>query len=228
MYVNLFIPSEVRCADHGVTIRQETGFPDDPLVRLTVTSGFATMTLRVRVPSWADGPPGVVLNGAPLQGTVAGDWITILRRWRQGDRLEVTLPMRLAFHPAPDAPSVQAVSYGPVVLAGRGVGAAYAAADAATDAVDDAAILDRIRHPAATQAAAPRPPSLPLLDAASVRRAAAEPMAFTATRRRPSGDPGPGGPRKARAIHRLLADQPWLGNKVPAARCYLQNHIRIP
>jgi len=180
VHVNLFIPSEVRCTDQGVTIRQETGFPDDPLVRLTVTSGFATMTLRVRVPSWAAGPPGVVLNGAPLRGTVAGGWITILRHWQQGDRLEVTLPMRLAFHLAPDAPSVQAVSYGPVVLAGRGVGAAYAAAGAATDAIDNAALLNGIRHPAATQTA-PHPPPLPLLDTASVHRTAGQPMAFTAT-----------------------------------------------
>jgi hypothetical protein len=32
--------------------------------------------------------------------------------------MEVTLPMRLAVHAAPDDPSVAAVSYGPVVLAG--------------------------------------------------------------------------------------------------------------
>jgi DUF1680 family protein len=180
VYVNLFIPSEVHCADHGVTIRQETGFPDDPLVRLTVTSGFATMVLRVRVPSWTAGPPGVVLNGAPLRGTVAGGWITILRRWQPGDQLEVTLPMRLAFHLAPDAPSVQAVSYGPVVLAGRSVGAAYADADAATDAIGNTAILNSIRHPAAAQATLV-PPPLPRLDTASVHRTAGQPMAFTAT-----------------------------------------------
>jgi uncharacterized protein len=183
VYVNLFIPSEVRCADQGVTIRQETGFPDDPVVRITVTSGFAPMVLRVRVPSWAAGPPGVVLNGAPLRGTVTGGWISVLRRWAQGDRLEVTLPMRLAFHPAPDAPSVQAATYGPVVLAGAGAGAAYAAADAAVDAVNDVALIDIVRHPAAAEAAAaaPQPPPLPLLDTASVRRGAARPMTFAAT-----------------------------------------------
>jgi DUF1680 family protein len=181
VYVNLFIPSEVRCADQGVTIRQETGFPDDPVVRLTVTSGFAPMALRVRVPSWAAGRPGVVLNGAPLRNSVAGGWITVLRRWAQGDSLEVTLPMRLAFHPAPDAPSVQAASYGPVVLAGRGVGTADAAPDAAADAADNAALLEAVRHPASAEAALPQPPPLPLLDTASVRRTAARPMTFAAT-----------------------------------------------
>jgi hypothetical protein len=90
--------------------------------------------------------------------------------------------MRLAFHPAPDAPSVQAATYGPVVLAG-GVGAAYAAADAAVDTVNDAALLDIVRHPATaeTEASVPQPPPLPVLDTASVRRTAAQPMTFAAT-----------------------------------------------
>jgi uncharacterized protein len=181
VYVNLFIPSEVSCADQGVTIRQETGFPDEPVTRLTVTRGAAPMTIRVRVPSWAAGPPGVVLNGAPLRGTVTGGWVSVLRRWAPGDRLEVTLPMGLTFHPAPDAPFVQAASYGPVVLAGRGVGAGYAAADAATDAADDTDLLNIVKHPAEAEAGLPRLPALPLLDPASVRRTAAQPMTFAAT-----------------------------------------------
>src|SRR6185437_4549138 len=160
VYVNLFIPSEVRCADHGVTIRQETGFPDDPVVRLTVTSGFAPMVLRVRVPSWTAGPPEVVLNGTPVRGTVSGSWITILRRWAQGDKLEVT--------------------YGPVALAGGGVGAAYAAPDAAVDTGNDVALLDIVKHPE-VKVAAPQSPPLPLLDTSSVRRTAAQPMTFAAT-----------------------------------------------
>ena len=70
VYVNLFIPSEVRCADQGITLRQTTGFPDTPVVRLTVVSGAAPMDLRVRVPGWTAGPPEVVLNGTPLRNAV--------------------------------------------------------------------------------------------------------------------------------------------------------------
>lgn len=180
VYVNLFIPSQVRCADQGVTLRQDTGFPDDPVTRITVTSGRAAMVIRVRVPSWAAGPPGVALNGVPLRGAVAGGWVAVLRRWAPGDQLEVTLPMRLAFHPAPDAPSVQAVSYGPVVLAGAGAGARYAAADAAADAADDATLVEKVRHPEVPEAAPPLPPPLPPLDTASVRRTAGRPMTFAA------------------------------------------------
>ena len=119
LYVNLFIPSRVRVA--GLVLQQATGFPDDPVIGLSVLQGAATMTLRVRVPAWVDGTPVVFLNGALIPagaGAGAGGWISVRRRWQPGDLLQVTLPMRLAFEPAPDHPTVQAVTYGPVVLSG--------------------------------------------------------------------------------------------------------------
>jgi DUF1680 family protein len=116
LYVNLFIPSRVRTA--GLVLQQATAFPDDPVITLSVVSGAATMTLRVRVPAWTDGPPVVALNGAMIPAAPAAGWIAIRRRWQAGDVLAVTLPMRLAFEPTPDRPAVQAVTYGPVVLSG--------------------------------------------------------------------------------------------------------------
>jgi uncharacterized protein len=116
LYVNLFIPSRVRTA--GLVLQQATGFPDDPVISLSVVSGAGTMTLRVRVPAWVDGPPVVMLNGALIPDAAAGGWVAIRRRWQAGDVLAVTLPMRLAFEPTPDHPAVQAVTYGPVVLSG--------------------------------------------------------------------------------------------------------------
>jgi uncharacterized protein len=123
VYVNLFIPSQVRV--HGLTLRQVTGFPDEPVTRLSVIAGAATMTLRVRVPKWMAAPPEIRLNGAlvPLGGTIVppaltGGWIALRRPWRTGDLLEVALPMQLAFEPTPDHLSIQALTYGPVVLSG--------------------------------------------------------------------------------------------------------------
>jgi uncharacterized protein len=116
LYVNLFIPSRVRTA--GLVLQQVTGFPDDPMITLSVISGAATMTLRVRVPAWTDGPPAVFLNGALIPDAMAGGWVAIRRRWQAGDVLAVALPMRLALEPTPDQPTVQAVTYGPVVLSG--------------------------------------------------------------------------------------------------------------
>jgi uncharacterized protein len=116
LYVNLFIPSRVRIA--GLVLQQATGFPDDPVISLSVISGAATMTLRVRVPGWVDGTPTVTLNRVPIPDAPAGAWIAIRRRWQAGDVLAVTLPMQLVFEPTPDRPAMQAVMYGPVVLSG--------------------------------------------------------------------------------------------------------------
>jgi len=182
VYVNLFIPSEVRCADQGITLRQTTGFPDDPVVRLTVVRGAAPMILRVRVPAWTAGQPTVVVNGVVVRDAVvangstagAGGWVVVSRSWRQGDWLQVTLPMRLTFAPAPDNAAVQAVTYGPVVLSGL-YGASYANAHAPGPGTATAPSSSGRRTEAET--AAP----LPVLDTGSVRRTAASPMTFEAT-----------------------------------------------
>ena len=41
------------------------------------------------------------------------------RVWKDGDKVEVSLPMSLHIDPMPDDPTFQAVMYGPLVLAGR-------------------------------------------------------------------------------------------------------------
>jgi hypothetical protein len=48
-----------------------------------------------------------------------GSYITLHRKWANGDRIEVTYPMSLHLLPAPDDPSKAAIAYGPIVLAGE-------------------------------------------------------------------------------------------------------------
>ena len=119
LFVNLFIPSEVRWDAAGVTIRQATGFPDEAATRLTVVSGSARMALRIRLPGWLATRPRAWVNGEPLAAPLTpGTWLVIDRPWRPGDRVDVTLPMTLTLNRTPDQPAVQAVTYGPVVLSG--------------------------------------------------------------------------------------------------------------
>ncbi|WP_307804704.1 beta-L-arabinofuranosidase domain-containing protein [Streptomyces sp. VRA16 Mangrove soil] len=119
LLVNLFVPAEVTWREQGITWRQATGFPDRATTLLTVTAGRAEHELRVRIPSWTTGSR-VTLNGRALADRPKpGSWFSLRRRWQRGDRLEVTLPMRLTIEPTPDDQDVQAVLYGPVVLAGQ-------------------------------------------------------------------------------------------------------------
>jgi DUF1680 family protein len=119
VYVNLFVPSELNWAEKGLKLRQDTGFPQQASTRLTVTAGQPqNLAIRLRVPIWAAGST-VMLNGKPLDAAAEpGGYLTIRRQWKTGDRIEMSLPMRLSVEAMPDDPTMQAFLYGPLVLAG--------------------------------------------------------------------------------------------------------------
>jgi hypothetical protein len=121
LWVNLFIASELDWAEQGVRVVQETRFPDEDTVTLTVrTARPARFALRVRVPWWATGANAATLNGRELEGFAApGGYYVLNRTWRDGDRVALRFPMRLHLAPMPDDPGLQAVMFGPLVLAGR-------------------------------------------------------------------------------------------------------------
>jgi len=78
------------------------------------------MALRVRVPYWVTGGGSARLDGRTIDAFAGpGSYLLLDRTWRDGERLEVRLPMQLHAHPMPDDSSVQAVMYGPLVLVGR-------------------------------------------------------------------------------------------------------------
>ncbi len=55
---------------------------------------------------------------SPATATRAGGYWVVDRFWEDGDELRVHLPMSLHLHPMPDDDTLQAVMYGPLVLAG--------------------------------------------------------------------------------------------------------------
>jgi DUF1680 family protein len=121
IWVNLFVPSEVSWKEKGVRLVQETSFPERDTTTLTVRAAKPTrMAIRVRVPYWVAGGGSATLDGRPLDAFAGpSSYLVLDRTWRDGERLEVHLPMRLHVHAMPDDASVQAVMYGPLVLAGR-------------------------------------------------------------------------------------------------------------
>jgi len=115
VYVNLFIASTLNWAAKGVTIRQDTTFPETNSTRLTIT-GSGAFTLKVRVPGWASGAT-LTVNGSAVAAT-PGAYATITRTWTSGDVVALTTPMALTRSATPDSATTQAVKIGPIVLAG--------------------------------------------------------------------------------------------------------------
>jgi DUF1680 family protein len=121
IWVNLFIASEVEWPEQGVTLVQETRFPEDDSTTFTVRCRKPVrMAVRVRVPYWATRGGNAELNGRTLEAFAApGSYLVLDRTWRDGDRVKVTMPLGLHVCAMPDDPTVQAFMYGPLVLAGR-------------------------------------------------------------------------------------------------------------
>jgi DUF1680 family protein len=120
--VNLFIASELNWRDKHVTVRQSTDFPHSEKTELQIACAQPTeFTLRIRHPWW------VVKNG--LQISVNGEvlpekcdaenYAKIHRVWKDGDTVELRLPMRLMVQTLPGNDHYIALLYGPIVLSGE-------------------------------------------------------------------------------------------------------------
>jgi DUF1680 family protein len=77
------------------------------------------LILKIRHPSWADRME-IRVNGKKQKITGRpGSYVDIDRTWRNGDKIEVSLPMRLRAELLPGSTNIVALLYGPIVLAGK-------------------------------------------------------------------------------------------------------------
>jgi uncharacterized protein len=121
VFVNLFIASEVRWPEKGLTIRQNTRFPEQEGTEIIVSAVKPVEAgINIRIPAWAVDGGSVELNGKLLPAwSNPGSYLEIRRAWADGDKLTVKLPMRLHAEPLLGDSLQQAAMYGPLVLAAR-------------------------------------------------------------------------------------------------------------
>ena len=108
LYVNLFIPSQLNWKEQGVTLTQETLFPDDEKVTLRIDKAAKkNLTLMIRIPEWAGNSKGyeITINGkkhlSDIQ-TGASTYLPIRRKWKKGDVITFHLPMKVSLEQIPD------------------------------------------------------------------------------------------------------------------------------
>jgi hypothetical protein len=121
LWVNLFIPSVLDWQEKDVRVRMETTFPAEDIITLTVNTKKAQqLDLKIRVPYWATQGAEVTINGKKQNVKSSPEsYLTLSRRWKDGDRVEVRLPMGLHLYRARDDKQLGVVMYGPLVLAGE-------------------------------------------------------------------------------------------------------------
>lgn len=121
VYVNLFTPSRLQWSDGNshYGLRQETKYPFDNKVQIQVSASQPKdYLIYVRIPAWASPDPVLSVNGQRIAEPVQpGTFAAVRRTWKDGDRIELELPMPLRLEPV-DAnhPNLVALLQGPLVL----------------------------------------------------------------------------------------------------------------
>ncbi len=118
VYWNLFIPSRLEVSP-GIHLVQETKFPYEEKSRLKLELKKAsTFTLRVRHPEWvAAGDFKLQVNGEAVEvDSKPSSYAELRREWRDGDVVEVALPMQTRLERLPDDSDWAAILRGPIVM----------------------------------------------------------------------------------------------------------------
>jgi uncharacterized protein len=118
VYVNLYIPSTLKWTQGGaqVELTQKSEYPYDAHVQFEVrVSRAAEFAVNLRIPAWAEGA-SVSVNGK-RESAQAGSFARMQREWKDGDRIDVELPLRARLEALdPQHAGTVALLVGPVVL----------------------------------------------------------------------------------------------------------------
>jgi DUF1680 family protein len=131
VYVNLYIPSELRWRQGGAacSLTQTTEYPASSQTTMALTLDRPqTFAILLRIPQWAGAKTRISVNGRAVDATVQpGTFARVQRTWKNGDRveLEMDMPLRLEAIPYQQAGGERvALMHGPVALFAVGDGSA--------------------------------------------------------------------------------------------------------
>jgi hypothetical protein len=138
IYVNLFMNSEVtiQTPKDQLILSQQSNYPWEGQVRLEIlNSKPADATICIRIPGWAQNRPvpsdlfsftdrqeqdfSLKVNGKQIKTMPVNGYVSLQGRWKEGDVIELNLPMEARIITANDKvdqkAGLSAVQYGPVI-----------------------------------------------------------------------------------------------------------------
>lgn len=121
LFLNLFIASELNWKEKGLKIKQETNFPYEEQTKLTVTEGSSSFNLLVRYPGWVNkGALKITVNGRDVSySALPSSYVSIDRKWKKGDVVNIMLPMHNTIEHMPNVPEYIAFMHGPILLGAK-------------------------------------------------------------------------------------------------------------
>lgn len=101
----------------GVELKMQSNYPFEEVIRFDVNPAKAvTFPLYLRVPEWCKNA-SVKINGTDsYTASASKGYIKITRRWAKGDKVELTLPMKLSMREWKKNKNSVSVNYGPLTF----------------------------------------------------------------------------------------------------------------
>jgi len=122
VYVNLYIPSTLHWIHSGtrVGLKLSSAYPLSSTLQFEVQAAQpTTFALYFRIPAWADSPTISVNGRRTNTPALPGTFARVQREWKNGDRVELELPMKTRLESIDRRhPGTAALLFGPLVLFG--------------------------------------------------------------------------------------------------------------
>ena len=118
LIVNLYIPSTLEWNERNAQFELSTGYPLNEEVRFTVTkiAKESEFGIAMRIPFWCENA-SLKINGKAAKIVNENGYATMRRKWKTGDKISLTLPMKPRIEATSDDPNMIALFHGPLVLA---------------------------------------------------------------------------------------------------------------
>ena len=134
-----------------VTLKQTTHYPFDENIKIEVNAASpANFPLYLRIPNWCDDAKLTINGVVQTMGFEAGSYARIERKWKQGDVVELVLPMKLKKEDWVKNKNSVSISYGPLTFSLK-IDETYKQMDSKKSAIGDSkwqANVDQSKWPA--------------------------------------------------------------------------------
>ncbi len=122
LYVNLFVASELNWKEKGVRLIQYTDFPASGSSTITIQETKSNpVKMLIRYPSWVPaGKMKVTVNGKDYAKSFQpGSYIVIDKKWQQGDKIEIDMPMEFHVEELKQHPEYISLFRGPILMGSK-------------------------------------------------------------------------------------------------------------
>lgn len=120
LFVNLFLASTLEWKEKKMQLVQQTTFPEQDHSSLSLKLAKAeTFAIHFRYPGWlAKNQMTIKVNGKKqILNTDSASYVSVNRKWKSGDVIDIHLPMHTQAEFLPDGSDYVSFVHGPIVLA---------------------------------------------------------------------------------------------------------------